>query len=97
DGAPSLPTRRSSDRLTAEPNLVQQWNAAWTYPVQNNDALTHFTVHRVVHGASFDYDTDTVGTVTQAEPLPLFGYDVDFSFAMTGDRKSTRLNSSHVK
>lgn len=71
--------------LTAEPNLVQQWNAAWTYPVQNNDALTHFTVHRVVHGASFDYDTDTVGTVTQAEPLPLFGYDVDFSFAMTGD------------
>lgn len=70
------------EALAATASGVLGWRAAWEYEVQEDDALSEFTIHRVPHGNAFDYDTDRAGIIP-VTPMPGSGYVLEFDFEMT--------------
>src|SRR5690606_40200296 len=88
---PSSPTRRSSDLIQAD--LL----GAWALGIRHILAVTGDppTVGNYPH-ASAVYDVDSIGLVRILQTLNR-GHDLVGNPIGVADRKSTRLNSSHVK
>src|SRR5690606_40430169 len=87
----SLPTRRSSDLMTSATEAMLYLREAWAYAKLGRPSAFRRTAEKA--SAVFD-DADRTG-----DPYWIHYFDAAELTGTIGgrDRKSTRLNSSHVK
>src|SRR5207247_4593514 len=90
----SFPTRRSSDLYAFDASCRSACLPLWSYATDNTTGYSSpAAANGVVYIGSYDHKLYAFDTSCRSACQPLWSYIT--GNAITSDRKSTRLNSSH--